>query len=110
MRSNLKQIRRGAIVLAAAFMLTSISPSFVAFAQVAPPAPAAAALPHPTIKALQDALNGQGIGTAMTSLATAQVQRAGARVAFLAWLTRVNFYARLGYKVWHAYQTATRAS
>ena len=61
MRSNLKQIRRGAIVLAAAFMLTSISPSFVAFAQVAPPAPAAAALPHPTIKALQDALNGQGI-------------------------------------------------
>jgi len=55
-------------------------------------------------------VNGQGIGTAMTSLATAEVQRAGARVAFLAWLTRISFYARLGYKVWHSYQTATRAT
>ena len=42
MQSNLKQIRRGVAVLATAFMLTGISPSFVAFAQVAPPAPAAA--------------------------------------------------------------------
>ena len=59
MRSNLKQIRRGAAGLAVAFMLTGVSPSFVAFAQVA--APAAAALPEPAIKALQDALNRQGI-------------------------------------------------
>jgi GNAT superfamily N-acetyltransferase len=55
-------------------------------------------------------LNGQGIGTAMVALATAEVQRAGARLAFLAWTTRTDFYARLGYKVWHAYQTATRAA
>ena len=55
-------------------------------------------------------INGQGIGTAMVALATAEVQRAGARVAFLAWLTRVSFYARLGYKVWHSYQTATHAT
>jgi GNAT superfamily N-acetyltransferase len=54
-------------------------------------------------------INGQGLGTAMVSLATAEVQRAGARVAFLAWLTRITFYARLGYKVWHGYRTATRA-
>ena len=59
MRFNLKQIRRGAAGLAVAFMLTGVSPSFVAFAQVA--APAAAALPEPAIKALQDALNRQGI-------------------------------------------------
>ena len=55
-------------------------------------------------------LNGQGIGTAMVALATAEVQRAGARIAFLAWTTRIDFYARLGYKVWHAYQLATRAA
>jgi GNAT superfamily N-acetyltransferase len=53
--------------------------------------------------------NGQGIGTAMVALATAEVQRAGARVAFLAWTTRTSFYARLGYKVWHGYRMATRA-
>jgi len=62
MPTYLKNIRRGAAVLAAAFMLTGLSPSFVAFAQVASPAPAAAALPEPaTIKALQDALTRQGI-------------------------------------------------
>jgi ribosomal protein S18 acetylase RimI-like enzyme len=55
-------------------------------------------------------LNGQGIGTAMTSLATAEVQRAGARLAFLAWTTRTSFYARIGYKVWHGYRMATRAA
>ena len=55
-------------------------------------------------------LNGQGIGTAMVALATAEVQRAGARVAFLAWTTRTDFYARLGYKVWHAYRMAIRAA
>ena len=55
-------------------------------------------------------LNGQGIGTAMVALATAEVQRAGARISFLAWTTRIDFYARLGYKVWHAYQLATRAA
>jgi len=59
MRFNLKQIRPGAAGLAVAFMLTGVSPSFVAFAQVT--APAAAALPEPAIKALQDALNRQGI-------------------------------------------------
>ena len=53
-------------------------------------------------------LNGQGIGTAMVALATAEVQRAGARIAFLAWTTRTEFYARLGYKVWHAYRMAAR--
>jgi hypothetical protein len=46
----------------------------------------------------------------MVSLATAEVQRAGARVAFLAWLVRIDFYARLGYKVWHGYRMATRAA
>lgn len=54
--------------------------------------------------------NGQGIGTAMVALATTEVRRAGARIAFLAWTTRIDFYARLGYKVWHAYQLATRAA
>jgi GNAT superfamily N-acetyltransferase len=54
------------------------------------------------------AVNGQGIGTALMALATAEVQRSHARVAFLAWTTHISFYARLGYKVWHSYRIATR--
>ena len=61
MRSHLKNIRRGAAVLATAFMLTGLSPNFAAFAQTVPPAPIAAALPESTVKALQEALNKQGI-------------------------------------------------
>ena len=61
MRSHLKNIRRGAAVLATAFMLTGVSPNFAAFAQTVPPAPIAAALPESTVKALQEALNKQGI-------------------------------------------------
>ena len=55
-------------------------------------------------------LNGQGIGTAMVALATAEAQRAGARSAFLAWTTHTAFYARVGYKVWHGYRMATRVT
>lgn len=54
------------------------------------------------------AVNGQGIGTALMAIATAEVQRSAAGTAFLAWTTRVSFYSRLGYAVWHSYRTATR--
>jgi GNAT superfamily N-acetyltransferase len=52
--------------------------------------------------------NGEGIGSALVGLATAEVARAGAPAAFLAWTTRVTFYERLGYRLWHNYQTAER--
>ena len=56
-----KDFRLGATVLAAAVMLVGASPNFVAFAQTTPPAATSVALTEPTIKALQEALNKQGI-------------------------------------------------
>jgi GNAT superfamily N-acetyltransferase len=52
--------------------------------------------------------NGGGIGTALVGLATEEVKGAGAPVAFLAWTTRVSFYERLGYRLWHEYRMAAR--
>ena len=60
MKSILKDFRLGAMALAAAVMLVGASPNFAAFAQ-APPPPASVALSEPIIKALQEALNKQGI-------------------------------------------------
>ena len=76
MPTYLKNIRRGAAVLAAAFMLTGFSPSSIAFAQVAPPAPAAAALPAPAIKALQDALTRQGIAVTVDGVLSEETRAA----------------------------------
>jgi GNAT superfamily N-acetyltransferase len=53
------------------------------------------------------ASNNQGIGTALVSEATQIVKKAGARIAFLAWTSRISFYSRLGYSVWREYRTAT---
>lgn len=62
MNSLLKEFRLGAAVLAATFLLVSASPSFVAFAQTTPPpATTSAGSSELTIKALQEALNKQGI-------------------------------------------------
>jgi GNAT superfamily N-acetyltransferase len=55
-------------------------------------------------------VNGQGIGTALVAEATEFVRKAGAPTAFLAWTSRVSFYARLGYTVWREYRSAERAS
>jgi hypothetical protein len=59
MRPFPKRLLSGAAI-AAAVMLASASPDLVAFAQTAPPS-AAATLTEPVIKALQEALNRQGI-------------------------------------------------
>ena len=59
MNPLLKNLRLSAIAVAAATMLVSTSPIFVAFAQPTPPA--ATSIAESTIKALQEALNKQGI-------------------------------------------------
>ena len=61
MQSLLRSIRLGASALAVVIALAGASQSTVAFAQAAPPAPTSAALSEPTITALQQALNRQGI-------------------------------------------------
>ena len=61
MRNYLKDIRRGAAILATAIMLTGFSPNFVAFAQTTSPPSTAATLSESTIRALQEALNKQGV-------------------------------------------------
>jgi hypothetical protein len=58
----MKCVALGAAMLAATFMLSTVPTSFSAVAQpVTATAPTPAALPEATIKALQDALNKQGI-------------------------------------------------
>ncbi len=62
MKSVLKNFRLGATALAAAVILVGASPNFAAFAQAtSAPAAASIALSEPIIKALQEALNKQGI-------------------------------------------------
>ena len=61
MKPILKDFRLGATALAAIVMLVGASPDFVAFAQTTPPAATSVALTEPTIRALQQALNKQGI-------------------------------------------------
>ncbi|HKW78354.1 MAG TPA: GNAT family N-acetyltransferase [Candidatus Limnocylindria bacterium] len=56
------------------------------------------------------ARNGEGIGTALMTIATDEVKRGGARTAFLAWLVRIGFYERLGYRVWREYTRAELVS
>jgi len=62
MKSVLKNFRLVATALAAAVILVGASPNFAAFAQAtSAPAAASIALSEPIIKALQEALNKQGI-------------------------------------------------
>ncbi len=61
MRSLLKKAQFGATVLITAAMLAAVSPNGVALAQTTSPAAAALVLPESAIKALQEALNKQGI-------------------------------------------------
>lgn len=62
MKQVLKNVRLTATALTAAIFLVGASPIFVASAQTAAPsATTSVALTEPTIKALQDALNKQGI-------------------------------------------------
>jgi len=62
MKSLLKQLRLGTAVVATLALLAGVSSTSIALAQTASPAPAASvALSEPTIKALQEALNKQGI-------------------------------------------------
>jgi peptidoglycan hydrolase-like protein with peptidoglycan-binding domain len=60
MKSHLKCLRSGAVMLAVTAVLWGVSPT-AAFAQTSPPASAAVVLSEATVKALQDALNRQGI-------------------------------------------------
>jgi peptidoglycan hydrolase-like protein with peptidoglycan-binding domain len=76
MPTYLTNIRRGAAVLAAAFILLAPPSGFVALAQVAPPAPAAAALSEPAIKALQDALAKQGIAVKVDGVLSEETRAA----------------------------------
>ena len=52
--------------------------------------------------------NGEGIGTALMSVATAHVRDAGMRAAFVGWTARWSFYERLGYRLWREYRMASR--
>ncbi len=62
MNPLLKDFRLGATTLAATIMLAGALPNFAAFAQTTPsPATASVALTEPATKALQEALNKQGI-------------------------------------------------
>lgn len=61
MKPVLKGFRLAATALAACIMLVGASPNFVVFAQTVPSAATSVALTEPTIKALQEALNKQGI-------------------------------------------------
>lgn len=60
MKSYLKCLRAGAAILAVTAVLAGVTPTG-ALAQTSPPASAAVVLSEATIKALQDALNRQGI-------------------------------------------------
>lgn len=60
MSSTLKCLRFGAAILTVTFVLSGAS-TMTALAQTTPPAATVVALPEATIKALQDALNKQGI-------------------------------------------------
>ncbi len=62
MKSLSKNFRLSTTALAVAISIVGSSPNFVAFAQTTPPpAATSGALTEPTIRALQDALNKQGI-------------------------------------------------
>ena len=54
------------------------------------------------------ARNGEGIGTALMSVANAHVRDAGFRAAWVGYVTRFSFYERLGYRLWREYRMASR--
>lgn len=61
MRSSLKFLRVGATLILATIVFAGSSSNYGALAQTAPPAATVVALPEATIRALQEALNKQGI-------------------------------------------------
>jgi peptidoglycan hydrolase-like protein with peptidoglycan-binding domain len=79
MKTFLKDFRLGATALAVAVMLAGATPNFVAFAQTtSPPTATPVALSEPTIKALQEALNKQGIAVKIDGVLNDET-RAGIR-------------------------------
>jgi hypothetical protein len=76
MQSHLKNARRGAAVLTIAALLVGVWPIGTAFAQTA--APASVVLSESTVKALQEALNKQGITVKIDGVLTDDT-RAGIR-------------------------------
>lgn len=54
------------------------------------------------------ARNGEGIGAALMSVASAHVLEKGARAAYVGYVVRFTFYERLGYRLWREYRMASR--
>ena len=76
MRSSLRSIYLGVSALAVATALVGVSPSIPAFAQTTSAASAVAALPESVIKALQEALNKQGIALPVTGVLSEETRAA----------------------------------
>lgn len=55
-----------------------------------------------------EALHGQGIGSAMMVRAAEILKQRGVASVHIGWVSRVNFYRRLGYAVWRHYDMSWR--
>jgi len=51
----------------------------------------------------------QGIGLALAAQGTKQIKDAGCETAFLGWTWLIDWYGKLGYKVWSAYQMGSKS-
>ena len=56
-----------------------------------------------------EAARGEGIGMALTARATEMVKARGCQTAFLGWTWLVDWYGKLGYRVWQEYVMSQRA-
>jgi GNAT superfamily N-acetyltransferase len=54
------------------------------------------------------ALHGQGVGTSLMSAACDYLRSEGVHTACVRWLTRLNFYGRVGFTVWRGFRSGYR--
>lgn len=55
---------------------------------------------------VDDQLRRRGIGVALTARASEILQARGVGQCFIGWTDEVEFYGKLGYKIWHSYSIA----
>jgi beta-N-acetylhexosaminidase len=55
-----------------------------------------------------EALHGQGIGSALVARASELLKQRGVAAVHIGWVFRVNFYGRLGYAKWRAFDMSWR--
>jgi len=75
MKSNLKNLVLGLAILTITVTLAGVSPNFAALAQTAAPS-AAASLPEPAVKALQEALKKQGMAVTVNGVLDSETRAA----------------------------------